>query len=541
MRASSYHVVRSCLVVVFGLCILSSLADEERAYYRYYYKQPIRVSADPASIAVFDSRKGSPVEVLSLLPPGTPLDVEVRKFPVPGWSIIMGGVASSTPMISRIPHFILRDKAERFFLSPVFYTPDSYPYMMAPEILVRFKRQVSASHLTKLVHGLGAEVTSIGPLGGMKNAFTIVTTERSGERVLEIANGLAILPDVVFAEPNIVGMGTADFTPNDPLYPQSWWLHNTGQFSINTGVDVGAPEAWDLGFGNKPIIVVIIDTGVQQDHPDINQMPGMDFTGKGGNGGPVDRCDNHGTPVAGLVAGRINNSIGTTGIAPNVIVASARALNSEDRDPCNANISFQTLWTVNALQWAEEIGARVTNNSNNYKSLLLTAMEEKYQETYEKGMIHFASAGNDAAGTVGVPAIYPSVNAVSGITFEGEFLSYSNSGEDVAFTAPGAAVWTTDRTGADGYGSDDYYLFGGTSAASPIAAGVAAFVLSIRDDFGPQELEAHLRATAVDFGEPGWDEKFGWGLPNARKAADPLVLIFSDGFESGGTDSWSTP
>lgn len=66
-------------------------------------------------------------------------------------------------------------------------------------------------------------------------------------------------------------------------------------------------------------------------------------------------------------------------------------------------------------------------------------------------------------------------------------------------------------------------------------------MLSIWGDFGPQELEAHLRATAVDYGDPGWDEQFGWGLPNAKNAVDPLVLIFADGFESGGTGSWSTP
>lgn len=413
--------------------------------------------------------------------------------------------------------------------------------MVAPEILVRLSHEINTTRLRKLIRKVGAEVTSIESLGGMTNAFTVLTTEQSGVRVLEIANGLAILPDVVFAQPNIVAMASSDFTPNDPLFPQSWWLNNTGQISIATDIDVDAPEAWDLGFGGKPIIVVIIDTGVQQDHPDINQIPGMDFTGMGGGGGPVNRCDNHGTAVAGLVSSIINNSLGTTGVAPNVKIASAKAHSTIDRDPCGSGIGVTTLWTVNALQWAEEIGAHITNNSNDYKSSLFTAIEEKYQDTYEKGMIHFASAGNDSAAVVGFPARYPSVNAVSAIDAEGELVSYSNRGEDMAFTAPGVAVWTTDRTGSDGYSPGDYYTFGGTSASSPIAAGVAAFVLSIRDDLGPQELEAHLRATAVDLGDSGWDEKFGWGLPNARAAAEPFVLIFSDGFESGGTGSWSTP
>ena len=129
-------------------------------------------------------------------------------------------------------------------------------------------------------------------------------------------------------------------------------------------MDMDGPEAWDISTGKASVIVVVIDTGVQQNHPDIYQVTGMDFTSDGpGDGGPGNIHDNHGTPVAGCISATVNNSIGTVGIAPGCRIASARTFITT-----NSNGSWSRLssWTVNTLVWAETLGARVTNNSNRY-------------------------------------------------------------------------------------------------------------------------------------------------------------------------------
>jgi len=75
----------------------------------------------------------------------------------------------------------------------------------------------------------------------------------------------------------------------------------------------------ELFYGSSNIIVVILDVGVQTNHPDINQFPGTNFTSDASfDGGPVNACDNHGTTVAGCVSAIMNNNLGTIGI---VIVA----------------------------------------------------------------------------------------------------------------------------------------------------------------------------------------------------------------------------
>ena len=140
-----------------------------------------------------------------------------------------------------------------------------------------------------------------------------------------MANELATHPLVIFAEPNMVFTGIGGFIPNDPGFPNCWGIHNTGQFGGTPDMDMDGPEAWDLTTGDASTRVVVIDTGVQQDHPDIHQRSGADVTSDGpGDGGPVNDCDNHGTAVAGCVSAIINNDLGTVGIAPDCQSASVR-------------------------------------------------------------------------------------------------------------------------------------------------------------------------------------------------------------------------
>src|SRR5262249_7412060 len=145
---------------------------------------------------------------------------------------------------------------------------------------------------------------------------------------------------------------------------------------------------------------------------------------------------------------------------------------------CDNSWTTMSSWTVNALAWAQSIGARVSNNSNKYGSLVQSsAIAAEYLFTRGMGMVHFAAAGNDTNNAIVYPASLPGVNAVAAVAEGGALASFSNHGTGLAFSAPGVQIYTTDRTGANGYTNGDYVFSFGTSVASPYAAGVAALVL----------------------------------------------------------------
>lgn len=269
-------------------------------------------------------------------------------------------------------------------------------------------------------------------------------------------------------------------------------------------------------------------------------IPGTDvtpFPSPEKDGRPGNDCDVHGTPVAGVISGISDNQLGTTGVAPDVKIASARAHVSGLS--CSGSVGSEAEWIVAALQWAEDIGASMTNNSYYLAdSAISSCLTEKFQDTYDKGIVHFAGAGNVSTDPVAYPAYLPSVNAVSSIAWNGSLSTFSSSGPQIAFTAPGTQIRTTDRQGALGWDPSDYVIADGTSFATAMASGVAALILSVSPGLTPPDLEEIMSSTAVDLGDPGRDDLFGWGLVNARNALD-LIVVFSDGFETGDTSQWS--
>ncbi|MCA9242360.1 MAG: immunoglobulin domain-containing protein [Phycisphaerales bacterium] len=308
---------------------------------------------------------------------------------------------------------------------------------------------------------------------------------------------------------------------------------NVGQADGTPGIDVDAPDAWDITTGDPGVIIAVLDDGVQQDHPDINQFPGADFTGQGTNGGPFNQCDNHGTWVAGCISARINNGPGVVGVAPTCRVMSARFNNAVP--PCDVG-NFQTSWLVNAMEFARTQGARVTNNSNGFAPI--STIADKYSQLRDGGIIHFASAGNEASDGVNFPASLDSVNAVGAIDRAGARLAMSNYGHGIAFAAPGGEIVTTDRTGIDGDSPFDTHTVSGTSFATGYASGVAALLLSTNVNLTPGDVEKAMLQTCDDLGEPGYDETFGWGLVNARRVFDvpEAIRIYVNAGATGAND-----
>lgn len=545
------NLISLILASLLPILALGSLKeDQEQLYYYYYYKEKVFMVAESRSIAVYDydySQDSINGSMRSLFRAAGHADPDFREFPVPGWSIAILKSASGTPDISSVSPVISRliqlDKLGSYYFSPIFGNESGEVALITPNILIRLEKGVSESGIRHILESVGESDVELIPFGGMDNSFRITTKHRDGLRTLATANLLAESSDIICAEPEIIMTGKTSFLPNDQLFSDSWGLHNTGQAQFPGAVvdmDIDAPEGWDKTTGDPSIIVVVIDTGVQQDHPDINQIPGTDTTPQPSpskDGGPGNACDHHGTWVAGVVSGIINNFIGTAGVAPGVKVSSARAVISAVGS-CSGKTVLDSAWLVEALEWAETIGARITNNSYTV-AFPSGCLIEKFKETRDNGILHFAGAGNDPEEAVAFPANHPSVVGVSGIDWTGQLSSFSSFGPEIEFTAPASQIRTTDRTGSDGKDPGDYIIMDGTSFASPMAAGVAALVLSDDPDLSPAEVVTNMCDTAVDLGAPGRDDLYGCGLANAGRAVG-YHRVFADGFESGDTSKWQT-
>ncbi len=413
------------------------------------------------------------------------------------------------------------------YYSKVYRISNGHELIVSQEVLVCFEEDTTFTQQAKILKEANLLVIK-SDYKTVKNMYLCKTSLPNSDAVLELTNTLAMLEEVVFCEPDFIFSGKSELMPTDNYFDKCWGLHNIGQSvggqSGIADIDMDMPLAWDITIGNSDIIIVVIDTGVALDHPDLNVSYAKDFVKnpayKSYDGGPANPdLDYHGTLVAGCAAAKING-IGTVGGAPGCSIASARAMHGVDVDSIGENWFGLESWTINALEWAVDIGARVTVNSNSY-GLYSSALDMAYAGSREAGIVHFASSGNSNSSNIAYPAILPSVNAVAGVNSNGTRYSWGNYGTEIAFAAPAKAIYTTDIPGSFGYGSGqiaeapEYAIAEGTSLSAPYAASVAALILSVDSSLTADEVEMIMINSSVDLGVPGRDDYFGYGMPNA--------------------------
>jgi subtilisin family serine protease len=484
--------------------ILPSLALGESAVLSRYGKTDRWLELQAGKAAMFGASSQ----------PSVGIELERRTHPIKGWSIL---ALPAPGDLRRQVDQLTRDHG--VFVAPVVKDALGGEAFPTRDLFVAFQPWVPTFAAERILVESAVGTIVERSYAGMTNVFKVRLHTLNGFDALHIANLLAGHQTVRFAEPDFVFTGRHELTPDDPGFDLCWGLHNTGQFTGSvSGIDIDAPDAWDLTTGLASVRTLVIDSGIQLNHPDLNLGPGVDVTTDGGSGGPRNAFDNHGTTVAGCISAIINNTLGTVGVAPNTQTLSGRAMISGS----GGSLTTQASWTVDVLAWGEAQGARVTNNSNSY-GLESSLIDAKYEQTRQDGMVHFASSGNSGNPTLSYPARIAVVNAVGGIGHNGIRTIGSNYGEGLRFVGPAQQVYTTDRTGNDGYNTSngtagDYVYRGGTSYASAYVAGVAALLLSHNANLTPEEVEAALTETCRDLGTPGWDDEHGWGLPNAHQA-----------------------
>ncbi len=491
----------------------TATSNDASPFAYYYFKQRVELTVDPTRIATYT--------------PGA-ADDPAPELPIPGWTYVpIDGQDATTAA-----------NAQASYSTPVFSDGLGGVMIPTPALLVRFAPGIDAAAAERILADTGVAGDIERDYAGMPGLWRVSLTTADGAATLAVANQLAQGADTRFCEPEFILTAHKHFIPNDPLFEDQWGMLNVGQDGGTPGIDVDGPDAWDITTGDPSVIVAVFDDGIQQDHPDINQSPGADFTGQGTNGGPFNECDNHGTWVAGCISARINNGIGVVGVAPTCRVMSARFTISNP--PCDTGM-FQTTWLLNAMEFARTQGARVSNNSNGFAPL--STVSDKYVQLRAAGIVHFASAGNDGSDGINFPSSLDSVNAVAAIDRTGALLANSNFGLGVAFVAPGGAIPTTDRTGLNGDSPFDYHTVSGTSFATGYAAGVAALLLSTNVNLSPGDVEKAMLQTCDDLGAAGYDEMFGWGLVNARRVFDvPDALrihVDADATGAGDGSDWA--
>ncbi len=457
------------------------------------------------------------------------LGVQIAKIDSPGignWRFLnFANRPNDKGAVEAVLQALLQDPAFEF-VSPVFDHPTiagGY-VVIAPDINVRVTEARVADADATLKNAAPALSIASRDLGALPGAFQLRSTDRNGFHTLRAANLLAEKPGIAWAEPDMLSTMKLDYTPNDPNWSSWGWEQGND-------IDTDAELAWDLTRGRSSIRVLVMDCGVEQDHPDINQLAGRDFTtGAAGGiagGGPSGNCDRHGTSVAGIITGRINNGLGGAGVAPNCRVLSAKTA-TEQSNPCSSvYAAFSGTWLANALAWGTGQGCQISNSSFGVGSS--NTIANAYDAAEAAGMLHFVSAGNGGADNIGdnalgYPSSLPSVQAVAAIDSDGGRSSFSNFGTGLQFACPGTNVFTCDRQDALGYNNgSDYASFGGTSAASPFAAGIAALIESAYPDLSSASVLVRMRTSALDLGANGYDTGYGWGFPNVNTA----IRLFS--------------
>ncbi|MFF7644578.1 type VII secretion-associated serine protease mycosin [Streptomyces canus] len=285
-------------------------------------------------------------------------------------------------------------------------------------------------------------------------------------------------------------------------------------------------QAWQTTKG-AGVTVAVLDTGVENDHPDLvgNVLTGKDMIGFGAVRGQRAWA-RHGTAMAGIIAGHghgVGNGDGVMGIAPEARILPVRVI-LEDGDPARAkarNTRGNAL--AEGIRWAADHGADVINLSLGDDSASAhpeAGEDDAVQYALRKGSVVVASAGNggEKGDHISYPAAYPGVIAATAVDKFGTRASFSTRRWYATVAAPGDDVVIADP-------DHKYYEGWGTSAASAFVSGAAALVKAAHPDLTPAQIKRLLEDTARNAPTGGRDDSRGFGFVDpaaALKAADRL-------------------
>lgn len=379
----------------------------------------------------------------------------------------------------------------------------------------------------------GARTQTEGPAGpqqaNLQKYYLIQFDSKfSVDEVMAAYRHLAL---VDLAEPNYLVKAMAT-TPNDPDFYRQWGLKNTGQEYTPghrglAGKDIAATLAWDKNLGSRHIVVAVIDTGIQLDHPDLaaniwhnpGEIPNngydddhngfiddyngwnfariLDPKGRviGGDNNNVLDDNGHGTAMSGIIGAVADNGLGIAGINWQIQIMPVKVLNTN---------GVGTYFDIaNGITYAVSNGAKVLNMSLGGPDTS-TILSDTIAFAVSQYCFISASVGNDGRRTVNYPAGYDGVTGVAATDDYDNHPGFSNFNATVDLSAPGVSIYTTKP-------GSIYWYVSGTSPAAAFVSGAAAWLLSSASGLHGSDIATILEDFAVDLGAAGWDPYFGYG------------------------------
>jgi thermitase len=347
-----------------------------------------------------------------------------------------------------------------------------------------------------------------------------------GEEWAEIQR-LEELPWVEYAEPNYIARAAGQpvaqdlaYYPNDPYIGDQWNMRR-----------IGAPEAWDVTKGSYSIVVAVLDTGIDVNHPEFAGhliSPAYDYVNADSDPSDDD-INSHGTHVAGILAATADNGLGVTGLAPSVKILPLKVLDSNGVGTY-ANIALATRQA--ALRNVDIINLSLGGAAADF------TLRDAVAFAVQQGTLVVAAAGNAAqrGNADFYPAAYPEVFAVAASDHYDNWAAYSGHKAYIALAAPGGIsansnpdraeyeIRSTVRVARGGYGFEY-----GTSMATSLVSAAAALVWTFMPLATPAEVTQVLKNTADKIGtDPetgtpipyvnGRNDYFGYGRLNAARA-----------------------
>jgi subtilisin family serine protease len=351
--------------------------------------------------------------------------------------------------------------------------------------LIQFQPDTSATERDAWLASQGVELLSWLPQIG------VAEVRMAGEQAESLAASLALsaagTTPIAYVEANTTVSGDRVIT--DPAYS------DTSRGYAQQMLRIAA--AWDVTEGDNDIVVAIVDTGINPNHPEFagRIIAGYDYVNNDDD--PLD--DNgHGTHIAGIVAAGLNG-IGTVGVCPQCKLMPVKVL--DERSGGNWGL------VAKGILYAVDHGARVINLSLGATISSLT-LENAIQYAQKNNVVVVAAAGNLGIETPFYPAAIPYVIAVSGTDRFDLRWSQSNYGNFVDVAAPAVSIYSSyyDLVNTSGYA-----FMSGTSMATPFVSGLAGLVLSRQPELTGTGVTELITQNAIDLGASGKDKEFGYG------------------------------
>ena len=292
---------------------------------------------------------------------------------------------------------------------------------------------------------------------------------------------------------------------SDPLYVCQWHLNSP------EGVDANVEAAWAQGVTGEGVNVAVVDDGMYFTHVDlrdnVDTSRNHDYTGKGSIYTPLEH---HGTHVSGIIAAR-DNDIGVRGVAPRATVYGYNFLaETTVSNQADAMARNRGTTAVSNNSWWRRDGPGLAHVSSFWEQAVKAGLASGYDG---KGVLYVFIAGNGhlegGDSNLYEVANYYGVTTVCAVNDHDTRSSFSEMGANLWVCAPSNDLTDPHEGILTTENSDRYYEeFGGTSAAAPVVAGVAALMRDANPDLTWRDLKLILAATARknDAGNTGWGD-----------------------------------